>query len=134
MSGARDEIADCAISSEVDMDLFTEECSPSMALRTDDIIDMDVDLGLEVDNDFEKAAIGEGLDNPRETDPSKETVKVKKLNPFTSKMVEQCDKLTGKVLRRYTSGSAAAAAMDISQSQVSFCVTGRQKFAYGFKW
>jgi hypothetical protein len=63
--------------------------------------------------------------------------KSKALRPFpfrNTKCIEQLDLLTGKVLRRYNSGTDAAVAMQVSQSGISLCINGSKPDAYGFRW
>ena len=55
-------------------------------------------------------------------------------NPRATKAVEQCDLYSGKVLRRYESGSVAALAMRVTQSGISLCCNGIKSEAYGFQW
>lgn len=49
-------------------------------------------------------------------------------------LVEQLDKETGEVLRRYRSGTEAAASMQGNQVMISRSITGKQREAYGFVW
>merc|ERR1712023_81749 len=52
----------------------------------------------------------------------------------STKCVEQICIDTGRVLRRYISGTDAAVAMQVSQSGISLCCSGIKPDAYGFKW
>ena len=54
--------------------------------------------------------------------------------PARVKPVEQLCLATGAVLRRYASGTDAAAAMQASQSGISLCCKGLKPDAFGFKW
>ncbi len=51
-----------------------------------------------------------------------------------SKRVLQLDKITSEVLAEYESAGAAAKAISGSQSNISACINGRKKTAYGYKW
>ena len=48
--------------------------------------------------------------------------------------VEQLDPSTGAILRRYSSGSEAAAAMQMSPTAISQCADGRRSEVHNFKW
>jgi len=52
----------------------------------------------------------------------------------STKCVDQICLLTGKILRRYISGTDAAVAMQVSQSPISLCCRGIKPDAYGFNW
>ena len=51
-----------------------------------------------------------------------------------SKCVLKLDKISGQVLAEYESVGAAAKAVLGSQSNISTCINGRKKSAYGYKW
>ena len=51
-----------------------------------------------------------------------------------SKCVLQLDKISGQVLAAYESVGAAAKAVSGSQPNISACINGRKKTAYGYKW
>ena len=50
------------------------------------------------------------------------------------KPVLQCDKLTGEVLREFKSLKEAEAFFGEYRANISNCINGRQKTAYGFVW
>ena len=51
-----------------------------------------------------------------------------------SKRILQLDKISGQVLAEYESVGAAAIAISGSQPNISACINGRKKTAYGYKW
>lgn len=51
-----------------------------------------------------------------------------------SKSVLQLDKISGQILAEYESVGAAAKAISGSQPNISACINGRKKTAYGYKW
>lgn len=51
-----------------------------------------------------------------------------------SKFVIQLDKITGQILAEHESIGAAAKAVSGSQPNISACINGRKKTAYGYKW
>ncbi len=51
-----------------------------------------------------------------------------------SKIVLQLDKTTGVIVEKYESVGAAAKAVSGSQSNISACINGRKKSAYGYQW
>jgi hypothetical protein len=55
-------------------------------------------------------------------------------NTVRRKRIEQLHIVTGEVLRRYDSGSEAAAFMEISQSGISLCCMGKKLDSNGFRW
>ena len=63
--------------------------------------------------------------------PSKEAVT--KANNV-SKYVLQLNKTSGQILAEYESVGAAAKAVSGAQSNISACINGRKKTAYGYKW
>jgi hypothetical protein len=58
---------------------------------------------------------------------------VLKANNF-SKRILQLDKISGKILAEFESVGAAAIAVSGSQPNISACINGRKKTAYGYKW
>jgi hypothetical protein len=51
-----------------------------------------------------------------------------------SKCVLQLDKISGQIITEHESVGAAAKAVSGSQPNISACINGRKKSAYGFKW
>ncbi len=51
-----------------------------------------------------------------------------------SKQVLQLDKISGQVIAEYESIGSAAKAVSGSQSNISACINGRKKTAYGYNW
>lgn len=51
-----------------------------------------------------------------------------------SKSVLQLDKISEQILAEYESVGAAAKAVSGSQPNISACINGRKKTAYGYKW
>ena len=63
--------------------------------------------------------------------PSKTTVKT---SNNISKIVLKLDKISEAIIEEYKSVGEAARAVSGSQSNISACINGRKKTAYGFKW
>lgn len=68
-----------------------------------------------------------------------ENCKIPSKNPViiannVSKSVLQLDKISGAIIAEYESVGSAAKAVSGSQPNISACINGRKKTAYGYKW